>query len=515
MQNGSKQETSFESFDILKKIYQTQIKPVEQKHSFHLTHGMPFREGEFGHKPLVLFLGQYSTGKTAFITNLLGKTYPGAKIGPEPTTENINAVMYGKTEKCFRGSIAAMDRKSPFAGLEDFGKDFLRKFFVSALPQNLLENIILVDTPGIMTEKTEDKGNSLEGPLAWLIEHADLIFVLFDITRIDMASEVKTLFQKLENYTGKVRIVLNKTDIATPHELLRVYGALTWSLSRILPRTEIPLIYIAAAAPHRDMKTRHTGILEENKKLLLAEFNVLTQLSLSRKLEAITKRMKELTVFIHLTAHLKKKLPMWGKEKKQRDLLQNIKPVFEKVAKKEDLDREYFPDPAYFTQKMKDVSFEKFTKKKKQSLQTLENVATNELARFMPYFPRIDEKYSVDRTQTLLSVFEEKEAETWKIDMEEYLAYKRIFENERAGKKISEEKTKKILKKMKLPDNDAAQIWNILDTKKRRELGLNAFCAGMYLARARLQGEQIPERRPKLLTINAPSPTKKIQTLKY
>jgi EH domain-containing protein 1 len=36
-------------------------------------------------KPMVLLLGQYSTGKTTFINYLLEGSYPGAHIGPEPT----------------------------------------------------------------------------------------------------------------------------------------------------------------------------------------------------------------------------------------------------------------------------------------------------------------------------------------------------------------------------------------------------------------------------------------------
>lgn len=36
-------------------------------------------------KPMVLLLGQYSTGKTTFIRYLLERDFPGQNIGPEPT----------------------------------------------------------------------------------------------------------------------------------------------------------------------------------------------------------------------------------------------------------------------------------------------------------------------------------------------------------------------------------------------------------------------------------------------
>ena len=41
----------------------------------------------FEARPIVLVVGMYSTGKTTFIQNLLGRDYPGIRIGAEPTTD--------------------------------------------------------------------------------------------------------------------------------------------------------------------------------------------------------------------------------------------------------------------------------------------------------------------------------------------------------------------------------------------------------------------------------------------
>jgi hypothetical protein len=40
-----------------------------------------------------------STGKTSLIRYLLERDYPGLRIGPEPTTDCFNAVMYGDQEQ--------------------------------------------------------------------------------------------------------------------------------------------------------------------------------------------------------------------------------------------------------------------------------------------------------------------------------------------------------------------------------------------------------------------------------
>ncbi|XP_072148034.1 uncharacterized protein [Setaria viridis] len=48
---------------------------------------------DFDAKPMVMLLGQYSTGKTTFIKHLLKTSYPGAHVGPEPTTDKFVVVM--------------------------------------------------------------------------------------------------------------------------------------------------------------------------------------------------------------------------------------------------------------------------------------------------------------------------------------------------------------------------------------------------------------------------------------
>jgi len=71
----------------LKKIYQQKILPVELKYKFDEFHSPTLRSTDFDAKPMVLLLGQYSTGKTSFIEFMLDRPFPGSRIGPEPTTD--------------------------------------------------------------------------------------------------------------------------------------------------------------------------------------------------------------------------------------------------------------------------------------------------------------------------------------------------------------------------------------------------------------------------------------------
>lgn len=66
-------------------VYAKKVKPVEDYYKFESFFSSSLSEGEIEAKPMVLLLGQYSTGKTTFIKKILGQPYPGAHIGPEPT----------------------------------------------------------------------------------------------------------------------------------------------------------------------------------------------------------------------------------------------------------------------------------------------------------------------------------------------------------------------------------------------------------------------------------------------
>ncbi|CAA3031969.1 EH domain-containing 1-like, partial [Olea europaea subsp. europaea] len=89
---------------------------------------------DFDAKPMVMLLGQYSTGKTTFIKHLLKTSYPGAHIGPEPTTDRFVVVMNGPDERSVPGNTIAVQADMPFSGLTTFGTAFLSKFECSQMP---------------------------------------------------------------------------------------------------------------------------------------------------------------------------------------------------------------------------------------------------------------------------------------------------------------------------------------------------------------------------------------------
>jgi EH domain-containing protein 1 len=83
----------------LKLIYKQKILPLERRYKFHDVHSPAFLDADFDAKPTILLLGQYSSGKTTFIKYVLQSDFPGARIGPEPTTDKFIAVTYGNEDR--------------------------------------------------------------------------------------------------------------------------------------------------------------------------------------------------------------------------------------------------------------------------------------------------------------------------------------------------------------------------------------------------------------------------------
>ena len=68
------------------KLYERDIRAAERDFKFPEFHTPLLDEVDFLAKPMVLLVGQYSVGKTSFIRYLVGRDFPGIRVGPEPTT---------------------------------------------------------------------------------------------------------------------------------------------------------------------------------------------------------------------------------------------------------------------------------------------------------------------------------------------------------------------------------------------------------------------------------------------
>ena len=148
--------------DKLKTLYFDKIKPLEEQYNFGEFYSPSWKASDFDSKPLVLLLGQYSVGKTSFIRYIIGKDFPGARIGPEPTTDRFNAVMWGAEDRIVPGNALAVDPEMPFTSLTRFGTEFLNKFQASVCNSPVLEKVFFVDSPGVLSGEKQKLGRAYD-----------------------------------------------------------------------------------------------------------------------------------------------------------------------------------------------------------------------------------------------------------------------------------------------------------------------------------------------------------------
>lgn len=234
--------------DGLKRVYRAKLLPLEETYLFHDFHSPKLNDADFDSKPIILFMGQYSTGKTTLIKHLLGCEFPGMRIGPEPTTDRFIAIMHGDKEGVIPGNALVVDPTKQFRPLSKFGNAFLNRFQCSTVNSSVLQTVSIIDTPGILSGEKQrlDRGYDFTGVLAWFAERVDRIILLFDAHKLDISDEFRRSIEALHGHDDKIRIVLNKADMVDHQQLMRVYGALMWSLGKILNTPEVARVYIGS-----------------------------------------------------------------------------------------------------------------------------------------------------------------------------------------------------------------------------------------------------------------------------
>lgn len=100
---------------------------------------------------------------------------------------------------------------------------------------------------GFVRRETRTKRSyDFTGVTSWFAAKCDLILLLFDPHKLDVSDEFKRVISSLWGHDDKIRVVLNKADQVDTQQLMRVYGALMWSLSKVLNTPEVNRVYIGS-----------------------------------------------------------------------------------------------------------------------------------------------------------------------------------------------------------------------------------------------------------------------------
>jgi len=207
-------------------------------------------------RPLVLVLGNYSSGKSTLINEFLDADIQGT--GQAPTDDSFTIITYDSEQDNGSrirvteerdGKFMLNDPEYPFESLKKHGQRFISHFKLKKINAPFLRTLSIIDTPGMLDSITErDRGYSYQDVIGDLAQIADLVLVLFDPHKAGTVREAHTSLRDTlpaKTFEDRVLFVLNRIDECTSlTDLLRVYGTLCWNLSQMTGRKDIPMIHL-------------------------------------------------------------------------------------------------------------------------------------------------------------------------------------------------------------------------------------------------------------------------------
>ena len=423
----------------------------------------------------VLLLGQYSVGKTSFIQYLLERDFPGQRIGPEPTTDRFVAVMHADDERVTPGNALAIQADMPFRALQRYGMGFLNKFEAAMCPSPILKKITFIDTPGVLSGEKQRLGRTYEfsDVIEWFAERADRILLLFDAHKLDISDEFKRVIESLRGHDDKIRVVLNKADMVTNQQLMRVYGALMWSLGKITKTPEVLRVYIGSFWDHDYQIKENSGLFEAEKNDLLSDLRSLPRNSAVRKINELVKRSRCAKVHAYICGHMREQFGFFFKESTQEDLLKALPEIFKKVQNQYNLPPGDFPNIDKFKEQIAKLKIWKMPELDKKAVEQMDTVLGVDIPNLLKLLPtRSDPHVVASSIASVLNPFDDVNAtmaKHWAISVADKTKFDNIFyslplENDR----VKGSDCKRIFFQTGLPPEQLRNIWALSDFHKVR-----------------------------------------------
>mmetsp|Transcript_45741 Transcript_45741/g.106191 ORF Transcript_45741/g.106191 Transcript_45741/m.106191 type:complete len:536 (+) Transcript_45741:117-1724(+) len=499
----------------LQKLYSQKLLPLEQDHLYHSFYSPELTDADFTSRPMVLLLGQYSTGKSTFIRHLLECDYPGLRIGPEPTTDRFTCIVHGEKEQTIPGNALVTDTSLPFTQLSHFGNSFLSRLECARMPSPVLEGMTLIDTPGVLAGEKQriKRGYDFESVVSWFSDRVDIILLLFDVSKLDISDEFKRVIAAVRGNDHKIHIILNKADGVTTQQLLRVYGALMWSLGRVMDSAEVARVFVGSFWDQPLQNEAQRELFEQEENELYTKLAQLPRSATVRKVNDLIKRARLAKVHAILLDHLYASMPtFWGWEREKENLIANLRQIYDTISREHNLALGDFPNPTDMKDRLQILDWSKFKRLDPAKLADVESLVRDHVPGLLQLIPDEQERLGTDRIAALPQISEnpspfavmkvggatEKSSfqSEWLVapDLD---AYRAEFEElaDQNGK-VSGVKAKGHMIKSRLPSTVLHKIWTFADVDKDGMLTLAEFALAMHLMKMKQAGLDLPWSLP-------------------
>lgn len=359
-----------------------------------------------------------------------------------------------------------------------------------------------------------DRGYDFTGVLEWFGERADRIILLFDAHKLDISDEFRRSIEALRGHDDKIRIVLNKADMIDHQQLMRVYGALMWSLGKVLQTPEVVRVYIGSFWDEPLRYDVNRRLFEDETQDLFKDLQSLPRNSALRKLNDLIKRARLSKVHAFIISEIKKEMPVFGKENKKKELIKNLGDIYERVRREYSISIGDLPDINKMKENLLKIDFTRFHSLKPKLLEVVDEMLSNDISQLMAMIPNDHSPPSL--TEIRGGAFEAVEDDKktpfgyrsgegvnagygepeWIVNKER-TTFDALFESlNPINGKLSGATVKEELVKSKLPNAILGKIWKLADVDKDGYLDKDEFALAMHLINVKLNGNEIPLELP-------------------
>ncbi|XP_037962663.2 sarcalumenin [Plutella xylostella] len=337
----------------LKKLYEGSIKPLEALYKYRDLSNRHFGDPEIFSKPLVLFMGPWSGGKSSILNYITGLEFTdwSLRTGAEPSPAYFNILMHGKEPEVLDGTQLAADWT--FSGLQKFGQGLEERLRGLRYPSKLLEKVNIVEIPGILeVRKQVSRVFPFNDACQWFIDRADIIFLVYDPSKLDVGPETEAILDQLKGRESQTRIVLNKADTVKPEELMRVQSALIWNISPLMSSAQPPVMYTVslwslpyeAGAPVRLLQAQERELFKDLRNAI--DKRIENKIASARRF-AVRVRNHAKMVDCYLTTYYNHKTIFGNKKLIAEAIIENPQNyhIYEGLSTLTNISRYDLPDP--------------------------------------------------------------------------------------------------------------------------------------------------------------------------
>jgi len=250
-------------------------------------------------KPIVLIIGNYSSGKSTLINELVGQNIQ--RTGQAPTDDSFTIITSDSgTESEIPGSTLVNDENLPFLHFKGYGEKLISHICMKKISGPVLKDMAIIDSPGMLDATSEnDRGYDYMQVLGEFAKMSDLIVLMFDPHK---AGTIKESYEAIRNTlpekSGEHRIVFVMSRIDECDNLsdfTRSYGTLCWNMSQMTGRKDIPHIYLTYSPTVVDPAAVAEGWPQE-REALLDKIKKAPGFRINHILEDIDRQVNELSI---------------------------------------------------------------------------------------------------------------------------------------------------------------------------------------------------------------------------